>query len=81
MTGRLVGSLACARGRADDVGRACVRALSPLLAGDAASVWDYASSVEQYAAAGGTAESSVRAQVRHLRAWMTNVSLAPPQSP
>uniref|UniRef100_A0A3Q2YSN1 Argininosuccinate lyase n=1 Tax=Hippocampus comes TaxID=109280 RepID=A0A3Q2YSN1_HIPCM len=56
-------------------------AISPLLAGDVASVWNYASSVEQYAAAGGTAESSVRAQVRLLRAWMTKVSLAPPQSP
>ncbi|XP_051904054.1 argininosuccinate lyase isoform X2 [Hippocampus zosterae] len=58
-----------------------LNAISPLLAGDAASVWNYASSVEQYAAAGGTAESSVRAQLRHLRAWMANVRPAPPPSP
>ncbi|XP_077403773.1 argininosuccinate lyase [Vanacampus margaritifer] len=45
--------------------------ISPLFGGDVASVWDYAASVEQYGAAGGTAESSVRAQVQHLRAWMT----------
>ncbi|XP_061658533.1 argininosuccinate lyase isoform X2 [Syngnathoides biaculeatus] len=47
-----------------------LRGISPLVESDVASVWDYAASVEQYAAAGGTAESSVRAQVQQLRAWM-----------
>ncbi|XP_061606911.1 argininosuccinate lyase isoform X2 [Phyllopteryx taeniolatus] len=48
-----------------------LKAISPLLESDVASVWDYAASVEQYAAAGGTAKSSVCAQVQHLRTWMT----------
>uniref|UniRef100_A0A669D802 Argininosuccinate lyase n=1 Tax=Oreochromis niloticus TaxID=8128 RepID=A0A669D802_ORENI len=43
--------------------------ISPLFGSDVSSVWDYRSSVEQYSAPGGTAKSSVAAQVEHLRNW------------
>lgn len=43
---------------------------SPLFGSDVSSVWDYRSSVEQYSAPGGTAKSSVAAQVEHLRNWL-----------
>ncbi|KAM9729718.1 argininosuccinate lyase [Menidia menidia] len=43
--------------------------VSPLFGSDVSSVWDYRSSVEQYGAAGGTAKSSVTAQLEHLRTW------------
>ncbi|XP_030010806.1 argininosuccinate lyase [Sphaeramia orbicularis] len=46
--------------------------VSPLFRSDVSSVWDYSSSVEQYSAPGGTAKSSVTAQVEHLRTWMRN---------
>ena len=42
---------------------------SPLFESDVSSVWDYRSSVEQYSAPGGTAKSSVAAQVEQLRNW------------
>uniref|UniRef100_A0A672HJW1 Argininosuccinate lyase n=1 Tax=Salarias fasciatus TaxID=181472 RepID=A0A672HJW1_SALFA len=42
-------------------------AISPLFEADVSSVWDYRSSVEQYGAPGGTARSSVAAQVEQLR--------------
>ncbi|GLD73223.1 argininosuccinate lyase [Lates japonicus] len=45
-------------------------AVSPLFESDVSSVWDYRSSVEQYSAPGGTAKSSVAAQVEHLRNWL-----------
>lgn len=45
-------------------------AVSPLFGGDVSSVWDYRSSVEQYSAPGGTAKSSVAAQVEQLRDWL-----------
>uniref|UniRef100_A0A3B4VAU4 Argininosuccinate lyase n=1 Tax=Seriola dumerili TaxID=41447 RepID=A0A3B4VAU4_SERDU len=45
-------------------------AVSPLFGSDVSSVWDYRSSVEQYSAPGGTAKSSVTAQVEHLRDWL-----------
>ncbi|KAM4620754.1 argininosuccinate lyase isoform 1-T1 [Polymixia lowei] len=45
-------------------------AVSPLFESDVSSVWDYSSSVEQYSAPGGTAKSSVTAQVDHLRNWL-----------
>ncbi|KAG7217059.1 hypothetical protein INR49_027599, partial [Caranx melampygus] len=45
-------------------------AVSPLFGSDVSSVWDYSSSVEQYSAPGGTAKSSVAAQVEHLRDWL-----------
>ncbi|XP_013884287.1 argininosuccinate lyase [Austrofundulus limnaeus] len=45
-------------------------AVSPLFDDDVSSVWDYRSSVEQYSAPGGTAKSSVAAQVEHLRNWL-----------
>ncbi|XP_061596827.1 argininosuccinate lyase [Cololabis saira] len=45
-------------------------AVSPLFESDVSSVWDYRSSVEQYSAPGGTAKSSVSAQVEHLRNWL-----------
>lgn len=43
---------------------------SPLFEDDVSSVWDFRSSVEQYSAPGGTAKSSVTAQVEHLRNWI-----------
>lgn len=43
---------------------------SPLFESDVSSVWNYRSSVEQYSAAGGTAKSSVTAQIEHLRNWV-----------
>ncbi|XP_070773254.1 argininosuccinate lyase isoform X2 [Enoplosus armatus] len=45
-------------------------AFSPLFGSDVSSVWDYRSSVEQYSTSGGTAKSSVAAQVEHLRNWV-----------
>lgn len=48
---------------------------SPLFGQDVSSVWDYRSSVEQYSAPGGTAKSSVTAQVEHLRHWLKKQSL------
>uniref|UniRef100_A0A3Q2R2P4 Argininosuccinate lyase n=1 Tax=Fundulus heteroclitus TaxID=8078 RepID=A0A3Q2R2P4_FUNHE len=50
-------------------------AVSPLFGSDVSSVWDYRSSVEQYSAPGGTAQSSVTAQVEHLRNWLKTQSL------
>lgn len=50
--------------------QADLAAVSPLFGGDVSSVWDYRSSVEQYSTSGGTAKSSVSAQVEHLRNWL-----------
>ncbi|XP_062867408.1 argininosuccinate lyase isoform X2 [Trichomycterus rosablanca] len=47
-----------------------LRTASPLFDSDVSSVWDYQSSVEQYSAHGGTAKSSVTAQVEHMRTWL-----------
>ncbi|XP_023685119.2 argininosuccinate lyase isoform X1 [Paramormyrops kingsleyae] len=47
-----------------------LRTVSPLFDSDVSVVWDYTSSVEQYSAPGGTARSSVSAQIQHLRDWM-----------
>ncbi|XP_062341653.1 argininosuccinate lyase [Osmerus eperlanus] len=47
---------------------------SPLFDSDVSSVWDYGSSVEQYSAPGGTAKSSVSAQIEHMRAWLKRQS-------
>lgn len=44
--------------------------ISPLFGSDVSSVWDYTRSVEQYSVPGGTAKSSVTAQVEHLRNWL-----------
>lgn len=44
--------------------------ISPLFGPDVSSLWDYRSSVEQYAAPGGTAKSSVANQVQHLKKWL-----------
>ncbi|KAG5284780.1 hypothetical protein AALO_G00030430 [Alosa alosa] len=43
---------------------------SPLFDSDVSSVWDYSSSVEQYSAIGGTAKSSVLAQIDHMKTWL-----------
>ncbi|XP_036380769.1 argininosuccinate lyase [Megalops cyprinoides] len=43
---------------------------SPLFENDVSTVWDYTSSVEQYSAPGGTARSSVTAQIEYLRGWL-----------
>ncbi|XP_072301880.1 argininosuccinate lyase [Eucyclogobius newberryi] len=44
--------------------------VSPHFGEDVTAVWDYSSSVEQYSAPGGTAKSSVLAQIEHLRRWI-----------
>lgn len=43
---------------------------SPLFDKDVSSVWDYIRSVEQYSAPGGTAKSSITAQIEHFRTWL-----------
>lgn len=48
---------------------------SPLFAADVASLWDYSRSVEQYGAPGGTAKSSVTAQVELLKKWLKKLAL------
>ncbi|XP_055004920.1 argininosuccinate lyase isoform X2 [Boleophthalmus pectinirostris] len=48
--------------------------VSPHFGEDVAAVWDYRSSVEQYSAPGGTAKSSVLAQIEHLRNWIKTQS-------
>ncbi|TWW75047.1 argininosuccinate lyase isoform X1 [Takifugu flavidus] len=44
--------------------------ISPLFGSDVVLLWDYRSSVEQYGAPGGTAKSSVTAQVELLKKWL-----------
>lgn len=44
--------------------------ISPEFGEDVSSVWDYSTSVEQYSAPGGTAKTSVLAQIEHLRKWI-----------
>ncbi|XP_059178418.1 argininosuccinate lyase-like [Physella acuta] len=44
--------------------------VSSLFEEDVTKVWDYDNSVEQYKAMGGTAKSSVLAQISYLRAWL-----------
>uniref|UniRef100_A0A8C7BG47 Argininosuccinate lyase n=1 Tax=Neovison vison TaxID=452646 RepID=A0A8C7BG47_NEOVI len=47
-----------------------LQAISPLFLGDVSRVWDYGHSVEQYAALGGTARSSVDWQIGQVRALL-----------
>uniref|UniRef100_A0A8C1IJ39 argininosuccinate lyase n=1 Tax=Cyprinus carpio TaxID=7962 RepID=A0A8C1IJ39_CYPCA len=47
-----------------------LQTVSPLFDKDVSSVWDYNRSVEQYSAPGGTARSSVTAQIEHFRTWL-----------
>ncbi|XP_019401057.1 PREDICTED: argininosuccinate lyase [Crocodylus porosus] len=47
-----------------------MKSISPLFASDVSQVWDYVNSVEQYTAPGGTAKSSVNAQIEQLREMM-----------
>ncbi|XP_069827300.1 argininosuccinate lyase [Dendropsophus ebraccatus] len=49
-----------------------LKSISPLFASDVSKLWNYTNSVEQYTAAGGTAKSSVVAQVEQIRNWMKN---------
>uniref|UniRef100_A0A672HK47 Argininosuccinate lyase n=1 Tax=Salarias fasciatus TaxID=181472 RepID=A0A672HK47_SALFA len=56
-------------------------AISPLFEADVSSVWDYRSSVEQYGAPGGTARSSVAAQVEQLRSWLQKHGPPPSSTP
>ncbi|CAH2222718.1 argininosuccinate lyase [Pelobates cultripes] len=49
-----------------------LKSISSLFSSDVSKVWNYTNSVEQYTAAGGTAKSSVVAQVEQLRTWMKN---------
>lgn len=44
--------------------------ISPLFESDVSQVWNYTNSVEQYTAAGGTAESCVKSQIKQLRDWL-----------
>ncbi|MBN3308281.1 ARLY lyase, partial [Amia calva] len=57
-----------------------LRTVSPLFGSDVAAVWDYGSSVEQYSAAGGTARSSVMAQIQQLRDWLSSRRATPAQT-
>ncbi|XP_044771060.1 argininosuccinate lyase isoform X3 [Neomonachus schauinslandi] len=47
-----------------------LQTISPLFSGDVSHVWDYGHSVEQYAALGGTASSSVDWQIGQVRALL-----------
>nr|XP_012419577.1 PREDICTED: argininosuccinate lyase isoform X2 [Odobenus rosmarus divergens] len=47
-----------------------LQTISPLFLGDVSHVWDYSHSVEQYAALGGTASSSVDWQIGQVRALL-----------
>ncbi|KAK2499477.1 hypothetical protein MC885_000101 [Smutsia gigantea] len=47
-----------------------LQTISPLFSGDVSRVWDYGHSVEQYAALGGTARSSVDWQIGQVRALL-----------
>uniref|UniRef100_A0A671NB94 Argininosuccinate lyase n=1 Tax=Sinocyclocheilus anshuiensis TaxID=1608454 RepID=A0A671NB94_9TELE len=47
-----------------------LQTVSPLFDKDVSSVWDYNRSVEQYSAPGGTARSSITAQIEHFRTWL-----------
>ncbi|XP_067866413.1 argininosuccinate lyase-like isoform X2 [Heterodontus francisci] len=47
-----------------------LKTISPLFESDVSKVWNYTNSVEQYAAPGGTARSSVTSQIEQLRAWL-----------
>ncbi|XP_038670033.1 argininosuccinate lyase [Scyliorhinus canicula] len=47
-----------------------LKTISPLFESDVSKIWNYTNSVEQYAAAGGTARSSVMSQIEQLRAWL-----------
>uniref|UniRef100_G1MC23 Argininosuccinate lyase n=1 Tax=Ailuropoda melanoleuca TaxID=9646 RepID=G1MC23_AILME len=47
-----------------------LQTISPLFSGDVSRVWDYSHSVEQYAALGGTAHSSVDWQIGQVRALL-----------
>lgn len=44
---------------------------SPLYSSDVSTVWDYSASVDQYKAAGGTARTSVLAQIDTINAWLS----------
>ncbi|CAL1531142.1 unnamed protein product [Lymnaea stagnalis] len=48
--------------------------ISPLFDDDVNKVWDYANSVEQYKATGGTSKSSVEGQIAHLESWLAEVA-------
>ncbi|MGH0157854.1 UNVERIFIED_CONTAM: hypothetical protein FKN15_062464 [Acipenser sinensis] len=47
-----------------------LKTISLLFESDVSLVWNYINSVEQYTAPGGTAESSVRAQIQHIQDWL-----------
>ncbi|KAK1158307.1 argininosuccinate lyase-like [Acipenser oxyrinchus oxyrinchus] len=47
-----------------------LKTISLLFESDVSLVWNYTNSVEQYSAPGGTAESSVTAQIQHIRDWL-----------
>ncbi|XP_038614918.1 argininosuccinate lyase [Tachyglossus aculeatus] len=47
-----------------------LQTISPLFASDVSQVWNYANSVEQYTALGGTARSSVDWQIQQLRSLL-----------
>lgn len=53
-----------------------LRALSPLFTEDISSVWSSEASVEQYTAEGGTAASSVQDQIKLLKEFLMEYSVA-----
>ncbi|MED6267476.1 hypothetical protein CHARACLAT_012664 [Characodon lateralis] len=70
LSGKAVFTAECKNVSLNQLTEADLAAVSPLFGSDVSSVWDYRSSVEQYSAPGGTAKSSVTAQVEHLRNWL-----------
>lgn len=49
-----------------------LRTISPAFEEDVASIWDFATSVEQYKVLGGTSTTSVQRQIDSLRSWLEN---------
>ncbi|XP_028662578.1 argininosuccinate lyase [Erpetoichthys calabaricus] len=54
-----------------------LQTISPVFENSVSQVWNYVNSVEQYTAAGGTAKSSVMAQVEQVRQWLLKHNIKP----
>jgi argininosuccinate lyase len=48
-----------------------LQSLHPAFGEDVTGVWDFERSVEQRDSTGGTSRRAVRAQIAHLREWLT----------
>ena len=56
-----------------------LREIHPLFGDDVAEVWSYEASVERKDAPGGTARSSVLAQIKSVREQVAGLAQPPPQ--